>query len=47
MGLAQKQNYRSMEQNENPEISSYTYGQLINDKGGKTIQCWKDSLFNK
>ena len=32
---------------ESPEISSCIYGQLICDKGGKTTQCWKDSLFNK
>ena len=32
---------------ESPEISSCTYGQLICDKGGKTTQCWKDSLFNR
>ena len=32
---------------ENPEISPCTYCQLIYDKGGKTTQCWKDSLFNK
>ena len=34
----------------NFEISPCTYGKLIcdtNDKGGKTTQCWKDSLFNK
>ena len=32
---------------ENPKTSPCTYGQLIYDKGGKTTQCWKDSLFNK
>ena len=32
---------------ENPQISPCTYGQLIYDKGGKTTQCWKHSLFNK
>ena len=32
---------------ENPEISPCTYRQLISDKGGKTTQCWKDSLCNK
>ena len=32
---------------ENPEIRPCTHSQLIYDKGGKMIQCWKDSLFNK
>ena len=45
MVLAQKQIY-SMEQNKNPEVNSPTYGQLIYDKEGKTIQSRKDSLFN-
>ena len=30
---------------ENPEINSCTFSQLIYDKGDKTAQCWKDSLF--
>ena len=32
---------------ESPEINPCTYGQLINDKGGRIIQWRKDSLFNK
>ena len=32
---------------ESPEINSYLCGQLIFDKGGRSIKCNKNSLFNK
>jgi hypothetical protein len=32
---------------EDPEINSHTYDHLIFAKGAKTIQCKKDSIFNK
>ena len=32
---------------ENLEINPCTNGQLIYDKGGKTTNSWKDSLFNE
>ena len=32
-----------MEQDRKPRINPCTYGQLLYDKGGKTMQCWKQS----
>ena len=46
MILAQKQAYRSMEQNWEPKIHPHTYGQVIYNKGGKNIPWKKDSLFS-
>ena len=34
-----------MEKDRKPRNKPCTCGQLMYDKGGKTTQCWKDSLF--
>ena len=45
--LVPKQRDRPRNRIENAEINTDTYGQLIFDKGGKTIKWENDSLFSK
>ena len=47
MVLAQRQKYRSMEQNRKPRDKSTHLWTPYVDKGGKNIQWIKDNLFNK
>ena len=47
MVLAQKQKYRSMEQDRKLKNKPMHHAQLIYDKEGKNIQGRKDILFNK
>ena len=46
MVLAQKRNIDQWNKIGSPEINPCTYGRLIFDKGGKTIQGGKDRLFS-
>ena len=47
MVLAQRQTYRSMEQNRKPRDKPTHLWSINQCKGGKNIQWRKDSLFNK
>ena len=46
MLLAWKETYRSLEQERDSEMNPHTYGQLMFDKGGKTIQWRENNLFS-
>ena len=47
MVLAQKQTQRLMEQNKQPRSKSHLYGQLLYNRGGKSIHWGKDSPFTE
>ena len=41
-----KNRHTSMEQNKEPKMSPHLYGQLIYEKGGKSMQSGKHNLFS-